>query len=610
MSDYEMMTLDNESFVSIKELNLVIKKSATVSTEVLAIRMSSPVERFDYVFVGGLFLLFIEYGIRFNITGPIGERGDLFQSFSYQNELKQCLSQLNYMYHKDPHWIRIAGINLPDKKYHKSSLFAPILFIDKLLIDDLFKKLDDSVFREVSKDYIQGLNKESNFLEKEYFNRQENILTRLEKMPAIYSFVYCVMHEIARPFVGKSDINEVIRRINAIKSFSNQYVAGLYELGKNIVTHSSTGRGIITIGSYSIEKGRGRNIETFVLDLGKHGIVPTMIMELDDSSNEDNEDRQVLTNGYSLESFFSPGQSHRLLRQIRREMAHLGLIHFISLVRTNSGKCSVSSIGVNGEREFFRDGFDDELPCVGTNFHFSLPLAQDIELRSTNLEAADYHATIDSLAAMPRIYSIQDSIQISRLPRMDVTSRREEQELVDSVSLLEEFSYLAIDFRNVSITATSLLRVLAMFSERTDKGIIVFNINTETLSDLIMSNNTYFMQMKEIDSIPFWIKGKSILVYSQMTDNQYYFADVLYGDNVVAFQSINKIVNNTFPNYCTVSSDLNKGLLVDNSQDSPVCKFFYKSTLLPFDLVLDNGGTDLLFYSNLRVLINKPLVNS
>ena len=601
--------VENQPVVSIAELNQIIRFCSGRSNVTCAIKMNNLVDRIDIAFIGGLYLLFKEQNIVFNVTG-CGYRGDLFKEKTHLDELKQILSQLNTLYLCDPHWIRVAEIVTPDEVVFETPLFAPLLYISSKNLDNLFKKDGEGYYSVVIEQYIKNLNGNSNKLEETYFSEvtEDHIYSWLKENPPIYTFVYCILHTIGRPFIDKNSMEEVLDRIEVIKSFTVRYVAGLYELAKNIVWHSSTARGIISIGSYGIDGYKKRRIETYVMDYGTIGIVPTMIKELRSGSKEDEEDRQVLESGYTLEHFFKPGQSHRLLRQIRREMAHLGLIHFISLVRSNDGLCGISSNGVDGTQDFYGEGSIEGLPCIGTSFHFSLPLAKDTKLQGTKSGGLGMQATVDSLAAMPQIYQISSSIRNCSLSKLDVGSRDDEQFIVDTIPFNEDsYSFFAIDFINVTITATSLLRVFAMISERTDKGVIAYNLPTEVLSDLIMSNDTYFQQLKEVEVIPYWIKDRSILVYSYL-EKDFYFADILYGDNPLAFKSINQIVNNTFPNYTTIASESIEEQLTDNSSDLPVSHFFQKSTLLPFDICLNNQEKKPLFYTNLLLLLTKPLM--
>lgn len=359
MEEVFFLQVSNQTFVSISELNQVINACSNRSNTTCAIQMSNPVDRIDIAFVGGLFLLFKERAIRFNITGRVND-GEVFSTTSnHKEEYYQCLSQLHSLYHDDVHWIRVAGVRAPEEDVVLTLLFSPLLLIDESSLYELFNNNEESIFSRVKTNYKLSLNNGGNKLENTYFAEitEDHIFTWLDEHAPIYTFVYCILHKIGRPFVEKKSLEDALNRIEEIKSFTESYVAGLKELAKNIVFHSSTKRGIISIGSYGVDSHHIRDIETYVMDYGTKGIVPTMIEELSQDSKEDEEDRKILSDGYQLKHFFNPGQSHRLLRQIRREMAHLGLIHFISVVRSNDGKCGISSYSLDGvTRDYYGDG--------------------------------------------------------------------------------------------------------------------------------------------------------------------------------------------------------------------------------------------------------------
>ena len=401
-------------------------------------------------------------------------------------------------------------------------------------------------------------------------------------------------------------------------AFCKRYVAGILELAKNIVEHSKNRQGIITIGSYAKDDDSGRDIEAYVFDSGECGIVPTMIAELEKSGNrtkQDEEDKDILESTedtYELKDFFKPGQSKRLFRQIRREMAHFGLIHFVSLITSNMGKCLISSENKDHKKEFYAiDDCEDKSLCRGTSYYFSLPMEKGMEPKGTFDEFSRRPVTRESIAALPRVLEIEDSIKTIVLKPQTVITRSDEQAVLQQISFDGDYSYYAIDFADIKdLSPNSLLRILVMISETTDRCIIVFNVETSVFSEMINSNAQYFSMLRDSQlDISFWIKGKAVLVYSKyetINKNRLYFADMLYGDNHSAFLGINKIISNTFPNYITIAST-DEPALVDSYVDNVTGPYFKQSTLLPFDLVIKNRDKEPLFFTNLRTLINKPL---
>lgn len=633
------VSLDNDAIVSTPELNLVLEKAKHQSDLEIVIRFKNGITRIKSVFIAGLFLLYKERNLRFNLSGAIGDRADLFSDTTHLVELKQYLAHIAFLYGKpDPRWI--GGFSYDEKTdLTATRVFAPVLYIDKDTINSIFKPNDDSKFAKLKETFIKFLiDHKENQAEEAYFARTDNdcIITCLHSSAPIFTFIYVILHSIDRPFLYNVKQPDVaISRIVQIRSFTEKYVAGLYELAKNIVRHSSSGKGVISIRAYEPEDSStdaDRIIETFVIDYGTAGIVPTMIDELkkeqtvDLPSKEDEIDLAILNDNYSLQKFFSPGKSCRLSRQFRREMAHLGLLHFMSMIRSNDGSSWISTGAiepvdpVTGKpmRDTYGDAkLADEQLNEGTNFHFSLPLSRSFSV-SKGVVDARLATTKEALESLTSIYSVKDKITTIRLkdkvPSTDKTfsvdNREDESFLVESIGFdTIKTIFIALDFEGIVFSPTSLLRVLAMISEKTEKMIIAMNIPTEDLSLLLESNELYFRTMDEIEKVPFWIQDRSILVYSRMKDKDFYFADLLYGQSPEVFYSVNAIISNCFPNYVTIASDNHPDVSKkEHYKEAPVSAFFHNSTLRPFDLVLEDSLKQDLFSHNLMTIVQKELL--
>lgn len=630
------VSLDNDAIVSTPELNLVLEKAKGLSDLEIVIHFKNGITRIKNVFIAGLFLLYKERNLRFNLSGAIGYRADLFSDTTHSVELKQYLAHIAFLYGKpDPRWI--GGFSYDEKAdLTVSRVFAPVLYVDKDTINSIFNSKEGSVFADLKDSFIQYMiDHWANLPEKDYFARTDEdcITPRLRSHPPVFTFVYFILHSIDQPFIHNVKQPDVaISRINLIWSFTQKYVAGLYELAKNIVRHSSSGKGVISIRAYEPEDSStdaDRIIETFVFDYGTAGIVPTMIDELkkeqtvDLPSKEDEIDLAILNDNYSLQKFFSPGKSCRLSRQFRREMAHLGLLHFMSMIRSNNGSSWISTGAIDAvtcepKRDTYGDAkLADEQLYEGTNFHFSLPLSRSFSV-SKGVVDARLTTTKEALESLTSIYSVKDEITTIRLkdkvPSTDKTfsvdNREDESFLVESIGFdTIKTIFIALDFEGIVFSPTSLLRVLAMISEKTEKMIIAMNIPTEDLSLLLESNELYFQTMDEIEKVPFWIQDRSILVYSRMKDKDFYFADLLYGQSPEVFYSVNAIISNCFPNYVTIASDNHPDVSKkEHYKEAPVGAFFHNSTLRPFDLVLEDSLKQDLFSHNLMTIVQKELL--
>lgn len=614
--------IDNYSFVSIKELNDVLDLCSDLNNTFVVLRFLKSVERIDVAFIAGLYLLYREHNVSFGLLGS-GKDNQVFSNKTHISEIKQALIRIQSIYDQDPGWISISGISFSSKDRFTTPLFAPVLFIDEKSLMRLFKYKEDlktEAIETLKDECITGLrSSQPNKIEKQFFSEipENHIERRLYQNSPTHTFVYCIVHSIVKPFTNSSGLQQSIDRIENMWAFTKQYVDGLFELAKNIVYHSQSKKGVISIGSYKTAKKDSRNLETYVLDYGSKGIIPTMIQKLDLSIEEDRMDQKILMNDYKLVDFFAPGQSKRLTRQIRRDMAHIGLIHFISLVKANSGSFCISSFDSNQKRDFYGETREAIGLDYGTNFYFSLPIVRNKDIEGVQTNNDELSISRDSLAAMPKIIPIRERIKTIRLKEMDVVSRDDEQALIDQVSFNDASAdYFAIDFERISISASGLLRVLAVFSESTQKSVIVFNVITDVYSEMVMSNDYYFrsVQVAEgFEAVPYWIKDRAVLVYSRPQDERFYFCDLLFGDDQNAFLSTNRIIHNTFPNYCTVTSDLS-AYLTDSAKEEKgyrtngaVVPFFHQTTLLPFDLVLHNSNGNSLFDERLLMVIKKKM---
>lgn len=623
MAEY---SIDNSSFVSILELNEVVKLCSGLKDSFVSLRFKNNVERIDVAFIAGLYLFYRENNVGFGLLGN-GRDNRVFSVLTHIAEIKQALMRIQSIYDQDPGWISIRGISFSSRDRFTTPLFAPVLFIDDKSLMLLFKNkenLTTAAIESLKEAYINGLKSKRPYtIEKQYYSEiiEDHIVLRLYQNSPVHTFVYCIIHSIVQPFTNSSGLKQSMERIENMWAFTKQYVDGLFELAKNIVYHSQSGIGVISIGSYKTAKKDSRNLETYVFDYGARGIIPTMIHKLDLSLDEDRRDQEILTNNYKLKDFFAPGQSKRLTRQIRRDMAHIGLIHFISLVKANSGTFSISSFDSNQERDYYGEegkaiGLD-----FGTNFYFSLPIVRNEDIEGVQTTKDELSITRDSLAAMPKIILIRERIKTIRLEAMDVVSRDDEQTLINQVSFNDaNVDYYAIDFERINISASGLLRVLAVFSESTQKSVIVFNVITDVYSAMVMSNDYYFRSVQAaegFEQVPYWIKDRAVLVYSRPQDKMFYFCDLLFGDDQTSFLCTNKIIHNTFPNYCTVTSDLStnlaesdkdeKGNIQVSRTNGAVIPFFHQTTLLPFDLVLRNSNGNSLFDERLLMVIKKKM---
>jgi hypothetical protein len=174
---------------------------------------------------------------------------------------------------------------------------------------------------------------------------------------------------------------------------------------------------------------------------------------------------------------------------------------------------------------------------------------------------------------------------------------------------------------------SNLLRILARLSRENLPNIIVYNLDYEKFEGLVQDNKNWFekiakQQWKAVDKeeidTSYWIKDKSVLFYTRYefmrkdsnTKEFFHFADVLFGEDQKTFNSINKIVSNTFPNSTFIAKRENE-FEINTSYEIPQKlreDYFYNDALLPFDTLLKNGDSKELFLSNLKTFLSNDLI--
>ena len=668
--------LKNNEFVSVEELDMVLTICSELQNQVVTIRFEEAVDSIDIVFVGGLFLLYRQKGLKFMLSGVCGPYHDMvFDPFSGNgfHAYFQYLNQINELYAPEVDWLDTSRNNdyVTKSKVESAAVYAPVLFIDDKSFESFFdeKGADLGGYKE---SYLNGLIKRTqNDSAKAYFARSGNVTDDLRAKPAIETFVFNMMYSISDPFVipkeqGKPRQSTRTKRrqkvnprdkivtemaekaISEIMDFVEQFVGGLKELAKNIITHSEFKMGIITLRAYqenAKDKDAVRNLETFVFDFGTIGIIPQMTADLQnqaDRTAEDNEDLDLLSSKeYRLADLME--RSDKLLfRQIHREMAHLGLIHFASLIRSRNGHYSVSTASFDGERESLGENALERNLAHGTNFHFTLPLQKEKHFQSNNTIGAN-GASEEQIMAMSELLKNKGFVQIVPLQRQIVRTREDEILLVQKAAAAQEDTkFYAVDFSDVEIdSATSLLRVLALFSKRIECGLIVYNIETKTFCEMLNVNELYFRRLKDYKDIGYWLKGKSVLVYSHLgmlepneendlqqeeevqddsiVRRQFFFADLLFGQTKDEFAGVNRSISYVFPNFVTLSLPPNtqKDRTKEFVKEAPVSQFFSGQSLMPFDIILnavkeEDGKEEdetaySIFLSNLDYLLNKKI---
>ncbi len=208
--------------------------------------------------------------------------------------------------------------------------------------------------------------------EREVQNIFDKILGKPPAFVVLFSYFIEKFYNIGEE-KKESDEDEIKKRVEAISNifhFTNEIFYGLKELVKNIVEHSSTGRGIIIgrvldrrnlavlkkemhIESYLQDRGENEFIDLIILDDGAIGIIEKTIQNLQTLSQEFQNTPNALPKFHEdienlsqdkvvLGDFFDLHEIKLNYQQIRSALS-LGLLIFSHLVRENNGFMMVSS---------------------------------------------------------------------------------------------------------------------------------------------------------------------------------------------------------------------------------------------------------------------------
>lgn len=621
------------SFISMNELNQIFREFAsfdkTDQERSIIIHFNGKIERFDIVFIAGLFLHHKIYGTSFEVHFGQIDNERIF-------EVRQYLMQITQLY--EIHWKNIFTYFQyitelkEDLDYIASESFAPILLINRDTVDNTFTNPKSGAYDDLKNKYIKNLlgGHYNNSEELAYMNDPEDsVIKKLMTKAPIYSFVFSILYRKILPFKDYKTrkIADPVERTIELWYFTEEFVAGLLELAKNIVEHSQHAEGIITIRAYDAPytDSNEKVLETYVFDFGTVGIIPQLIQ---DTRTKDNPvfqaDLEILKKGFYLKNFIEPTVRNKLNQQLYREIAHYGLIKFFNLIKRNEGIIISASKAYDGKRDIYSSGIDDlkKTLSLGTSFYFQLPFLPQL-FQPDNTEkytGKEMHASNQMITALsellvikitndPNDRSPEKKLLDMKLPSMQIRNREDENKLCSLFSETiknQTIQYLAVDMECIDLSSSSLLRFFAYLSTKLPQSIIIYNVKCDQYQTLLEDNTLYFEKILQKNEIPYWYADKGILIFSHLADCRFYFADILYGSNERNFYSINNIISHTFPNTLTICR---KNIIPESDPDIPECirPFFYQSSLLPFDLILHTGKEKNLFQNNLENILNQKL---
>ncbi len=632
-------TVDNNPMVSNSELNIILEFGREYQNEEIAIEFINPISKIDIVFIAGIILLAQQNSLKYRIIYP----GPIFKRIF---ELRQYLMQFQELYGMEwkNYFTYIKGIeNLYKNDLVASESFAPIIQVDQNGIENFFVKLDRN---EISTEFVsladlyiseKLLNKKSNNKEIDYFKQTDSICRILSSYPLIYTFVFTILYNKLDPFVKTTEkgIRDPIERIYELWEFTIEYTKGLHELAKNIVEHSTTKIGMITLRVYdnleSIEDfNADKVLETYVFDYGDIGLVPNLVLFTQNNKDKNilfEEDLKILENSqYNLSDFMNPNREKILHQQFQREIAHYGLMKFNQLIRRNEGKMVCSSKGKDSMIEYSEKDKNLQRKSVdfGTSFFFQLPFKHNLfKVKKTvhlSSEMQGIHQTVDSLARILNFTVVDDLIYKSPVKndstevildynfKINIKNRVDEEltfSQIENFVISKSFTYLSINMLDAELSSSSLLRLTALISNNLLQSIIIYNVDVELYSSMIKDYIDFYSVLNSFGkNITFWNIDKGVLFFSLNKNPRFNFSDILYGKSTEEFRSINYVVSLTFPNLFSFGE---VPLETDYMLPQCLAPFFYQTSLLPFDVLLENGNKKTIFQSNLEFILNQEL---
>ena len=494
----KVLNIDNEHIVSVKELNQIISYCKSNNDKIIRVKLSKRVEIFDIVFVAGLYLLHRKFEKSFNIN--LVDKS-FYQSSRYF-ELRQYLMHCVQLYGFEKEVVNIANINLKRSDFKASSSFAPVFFVKEDTIDLFFEtnnrlesKNEHLVF--LRRRYINIIKGKGNKETEKFFSRRFN---NPEEHTLMYIILFCILYKKINPFVNskKKGINSPVDITKKLLEFAYDLEKGILELAKNIIEHSSTKEGIITLRAYDnlqseFELGsKNKVVELHVFDFGDSGITDTLIentkkklddvIELSDNRLEKiyKKDLDILTRDFEIEYLIKPDTENQLFQQVYREIAHYGLMKFSRLIEENDGYLTIRTNSEPKPDIYTTDkrGVSKSINH-GTSYYFQLPFKnQHFKIVDSMSQNQSTTGSIGDIQGLSQVLSLDvvpskciDDSDLSAIAERAVIDFKLEKRVRNRsdesmiISLIKEVRniisnknhYFSIDFSKANPSSSSLL---------------------------------------------------------------------------------------------------------------------------------------------------------
>jgi hypothetical protein len=660
---------DEIKMLSVKELNDVLdeleryKIDQEKAYEQYQIN-ENKLAKIDIVYIAGLILYNKQYGTKFSLSyeddiveriNTINEETGEIKEITKERiwEIRQYFKQYEKLYTTKWGDVFTKFKGLTDKSIEIvdlwSSSFAPILLINEKTLPRFFGNDNIDDLRKI---YIEKLlnNDDQNHEEKNYFQRQDNIVKELRNFSPIYTFVFSVAYHKIKPFVDKrgeikKNQEEKVKLVKQLWEFTKEYCSGLYELAKNIVEHSgqneNDGQGMITIRAYSEnETDKTKVLETHIFDYGTLGIIPKLkeytekqIDKMNSFENKLSQSQKKVKATYiqdleSLNFDFTLAkliEGQTLAQQTFRHIGHYGINKLYNLIQHPlEGNMFIASRGMNGKQEYFNENTKNPTFKIGTHYFIAIPFIPE-NFGKLNIPINKQHefSTLGSSDALQKLMQKEvKSIQLNELNEYNkrnldsftgildiIVSQKIDKQFVNCISSyfdkLLNYKHkfvVALNLENCLDNESDLLRFLGYLTFEYEQSFIVYNLEFEIYKKMVDDNKVFAETRRWED---FWHEKNAILVYSKTRNRDFYFADILYGKSFNDYYSVNKRLSHTFPNTVSIVDKEIKN--ADPANNINLFDFFNNNALLPYDILLKNKGKELALFNIKTILQNELL---
>jgi hypothetical protein len=635
----------------------------------------------------------------------ISEDFDFFE-FIFNKKLSELAENYNFDINKIPtEWSKsseqvkrsyhsyLRKESIPNERLKALFNLALMAFVNSLdeakiahlFFKDNYKKSD---FNHTNRIQAGNLQNKKAF---KYFSAVEPVFEELKNSSLCHQFFFSTIlatEMLSDKALGRDALTEAsktsfINKIRNLWGFTKDLVAGVKELAKNIREHSDPRLGVISVRLFEVKKwiqnknfsendnsifskyndyilsrgydGNSSVIDINILDIGKSGVIPTLIKDTKTLFSKisgrnnviENLIREDIVNLKSKKIGFRnllDTTAQQLNQQSKRSIAHFGLLTLSKLVEYNNGLVIASSQNDNSNNNRepicipeFKQNYYHPIK-IGTYYNIVLPInpnksyvthlpskldipsetsAKDVKgiEELFNYETVNLSELRNNLHINPeRKYLIQINFKGTHL-----NNREDEERFWDKI--LSALSSLKINagikyafcfnLLNVVINESQLFRFLGKCElDFPSVPIIILNIENTCYQKLIKINGEFHVQNP---NLAYWNENIATLIYSyqKILDARFNYSDVLWGKTKEEFVHLNRLVSFSSFNSTSILHPALIDKMISNAVESvnPKTDMFFLNTnnLLPFDLLLKGSENTTLFEENAIVFLSNEL---